>query len=112
MAAEYFHVHTATESRDDGRILARSIIESGLAARVQIVGPILTLSRWESAVEEAQEWMLLITTKAQYVSALEQHIRENSSYDTPEIVVTAIVGGSADYFTLISSQLPDAEVTP
>jgi periplasmic divalent cation tolerance protein len=91
--------------------LAHSIIESGLAARVQVVGPILTLGRWESAIEEAQEWMLRITTTTQHISALEQHIRENSSYDTPEIAVTAIVGGSSDYFSLISGQLPETEVT-
>ncbi len=109
MAAEYVYVHTVTETQSHGQTLARSIIQAGLAASVQVVGPVSTVTRWESALEEAQEWQLRITTTARCLPALEQHIGENHSHSTPEIVVTAIVGGSADYLRWISSQLAEIE---
>lgn len=109
-AAEYVQVHTAAESHDDGRALARSIIEAGLAASVQVVGPVLTVRRYESALEEAQEWQLQITTTAGRLPALEKHIRENHTYRTPEIVFAAITGGSSDYLSWIGSQLAQTDV--
>lgn len=109
MAAEYVYVHTVTETQGDGQALARSIIQAGLAASVQIAGPVSTVTRWENALEEAQEWQLRITTMARCLPALERHIGANQSHGTPEIVVTAIVGGSADYIRWISNQLAEVE---
>jgi len=111
MAAEYVFVHTVTESQGNAEALARSVIQAGLAATVQVVGPVSTVTRWESAIEEAQEWQLRITTAAKCLPALEQHIGENHSHSIPEIVVTAIIGGSAAYLSWISSQLAEIEAS-
>jgi periplasmic divalent cation tolerance protein len=112
VGTEYIYVHTVAESQDDGRALARGLIEAGLAASVQVVGPVLTVRRYETALEEAQEWRLLITTTAGRLPALEKHIRESHTYRAAEIVATAITGGSSDYLSWVGERLAQTEVTP
>nr|WP_221475868.1 divalent-cation tolerance protein CutA [Sphaerisporangium rubeum] len=84
--------------------MAGSIVNARLAACVQTVGPIHSLYWWNGKPEDAEEWQLLIKTTMTHLSALEKHIKENHSYDIPEIIVTPIVGGSADYLRWISAE--------
>jgi periplasmic divalent cation tolerance protein len=109
--AEYVHVHTVTESKSDALAPARSIIQAGIAASVQVTGPATTVTRWETALEEAQEWQLRITTAASLLPALEQHISRNQRHGTPEFMVTAIVDGSAAYLRWLSEQLAEVEAS-
>src|SRR6266487_2512583 len=101
---EYVQVLTTVESEDDGVRLGRGIVDARLAACVQIVGPIRSLYWWQGKVDDAREWQLLMKTKAELFPALEQHIKANHSYDTPEIIVTPIVAGSAEYLGWISEE--------
>ncbi|GIH78495.1 divalent-cation tolerance protein CutA [Planobispora longispora] len=102
--ATYLQVLTTVESHREGTELARSITGARLAACVQIVGPIRSVYWWEGRLEEAEEWQLLAKTTADAFPALEAHIKANHSYDTPEIIATPIVAGSAGYLTWISEE--------
>jgi periplasmic divalent cation tolerance protein len=82
----------------------RSITGARLAACVQIVGPIRSLYWWQDKLDDAQEWLLLIKTTSERLPELEQHIKDNHSYDTPEITATAIPWGSAEYLSWISAE--------
>jgi periplasmic divalent cation tolerance protein len=55
-------------------------------------------------VDDAGEWQLLIKTTGERLPGLEQHIKANHSYDTPEIIVTEIIGGSAEYLGWVSEE--------
>ncbi len=102
--AEYVQVLTTVESEDDGVRLGRGIVDARLAACVQIVGPIRSLYWWQGKVDDAREWQLLIKTTAERFPALEQYIKENHSYDTPEIIATQITAGSAEYLNWVSEE--------
>lgn len=102
--AEYVQVLTTVDSEEAGVTLARGIVKARLAACVQIVGPIRSVYWWEGKVDDAQEWQLLIKTTGERLSELEQHIKANHGYDTPEIIETEIVGGSAEYLGWVSEE--------
>jgi periplasmic divalent cation tolerance protein len=72
---------------------------------VQVTGPAATVVRWESVLEEAQEWQLRITTAARLLPTLERHISEKQRQDVVDFTVTAIIDGSADYLRWITKQL-------
>jgi periplasmic divalent cation tolerance protein len=109
--ADYLQVLTTVDSAEDGATLARGIVEARLAACVQIVGPIRSVYWWENAVEDAQEWQLIIKTTAQRFPALEEHIKANHSYDTPEIIATPIEAGSAEYLNWVSAETKQTDAS-
>jgi len=101
---KYMQVLTTVDSSDEAERLARSITSARLAACVQIVGPIRSLYWWREKIDDAQEWLLLIKTTTERLMELEQHIKANHSYDTPEITATEIPWGSREYLDWISAE--------
>jgi periplasmic divalent cation tolerance protein len=101
---EHMQVLTTVDSAEAAERLGRSIAGARLAACVQIVGPIRSLYWWQGKVEEAQEWQLLIKTTSGRLAELEQHIKANHGYDTPEIIATPIPWGSQEYLGWVSAE--------
>lgn len=102
--AEFLQVTTSVRSRKEAERLADALVERGLAACIQIVGPVRSVYRWQGAVEHAEEWVCFIkTTQGQY-AALEASIRELHSYECPEIIATQIVAGSEAYLAWLGEQ--------
>ena len=109
--ADYAQVLTTVDSTEEAERLARSITTARLAACVQIVGPIRSLYWWQDKLDDAQEWLLLIKTTTEASIELEQHIKANHSYDTPEITATQIPWGSAEYLSWISAETRRTDVS-
>ena len=102
--SEHVQVLTTVDSEDEGMRLGRSIVDARLGACVQIVGPIRSLYWWQNKVEDSKEWQLLIKTTSARLPALEEHIKANHSYDTPEIIATPILWGSQEYLGWVSAE--------
>ncbi|MEV6396740.1 divalent-cation tolerance protein CutA [Streptomyces sp. NPDC051907] len=97
-------VLTTTDSADKAQALARGAVEARLAACAQISAPVVSVYRWQDAVETAQEWQVLFkTTQARY-DALEAHLVAAHDYDTPEIIATPVVRGSAAYLAWVDAE--------
>jgi periplasmic divalent cation tolerance protein len=99
-------VLTNCGSLKEARSIARSLVESGLAACVTTVtAPVESTYRWKGKLETAREFMLLIkTTRARY-AAVERAIGELHSYEVPEIVAIPIAAGSRDYLSWLASSV-------
>jgi periplasmic divalent cation tolerance protein len=98
-AQEALVVLTTVEKMEDGERLAGLLIERELAACVQILPPMISIYRWQGAVERASEVLLLIKTTLAAYPRLETTIKENHPYQTPEIVALPIEAGSAEYLS-------------
>jgi periplasmic divalent cation tolerance protein len=92
----YVVVLTTVGSEGQGEELARSIVDAGLAACVQIQA-IRSVYKWKGEVCAEPEFLLLIKTAERQYDRLEQHIKAHHSYETPEIVKLPIAGGSREY---------------
>jgi periplasmic divalent cation tolerance protein len=98
-AADALVVLTTLEKQEDGERLAGLLLDCELAACVQILPPMISIYRWQGAVERAGEILLLIkTTRAAY-PRVETVIKENHPYETPEIIALPVAAGSADYLS-------------
>jgi periplasmic divalent cation tolerance protein len=91
---------------DAAHALAASILRDQLAACVNIVPGLQSVYRWQGAVEEGQELLLLIKTTQACYHRLERHIRANHPYELPEIIAVDIAAGSADYLAWIGDNCP------
>ncbi|WP_328765178.1 divalent-cation tolerance protein CutA [Streptomyces sp. NBC_00272] len=99
-------VLTTVDSAQAASALARGAVEARLAACVQISGPVTSVYRWEDALETSEERQVLFktTTTAAY-PALEARLTEGRPYDTPEIIATPVVRGSADYPAWVAAEV-------
>jgi periplasmic divalent cation tolerance protein len=90
-------VLTTTGSRDEAASIAASLVESRLAACVQIVSQIESFYRWEDAVAHDAEWLVLCKTTAGRYEDVERAVLAAHSYTTPEVVAVRLDRGSAAY---------------
>jgi periplasmic divalent cation tolerance protein len=95
----YIVVTTTVDSEEGARELGKRLVESYLAACVQVVGPISSTYRWKGRVETAQEWLCLVKTRQDLYDRVEAAIGEEHPYEVPEIVALAISQGSKDYLS-------------
>ena len=90
-------VLTTVGSSGEGESLARSIVESKLAACVQILAPMTSVYFWEGKVQSEPEHLMLIKTLDEKFEELSEFIQKNHSYDVPEIVAIPAEKVSDDY---------------
>ena len=84
-------------SQDEAAKIARELVERGLAACVSRVPGLISVYRWQGAVEETSEVLLLIKTSAERLAQLETALRELHSYEVPEFLVLPVPTGSDAY---------------
>jgi periplasmic divalent cation tolerance protein len=101
-SSPYAIVTTTCALRGDAEMIARQLVEQGLAACVQIF-PIDSIYKWQGAIEQAQELMLFCKIKAEDYGAVETAILVLHPYETPEIVQIAIDKGAPAYLQWIAS---------
>jgi periplasmic divalent cation tolerance protein len=94
---EFVVVLVTVGSRSEGEKVARQLVGDGLAACVNIVGPIRSVYVWEGEVAEDDEHLLIIKSRDELLAALEARVRELHSYEVPEVVALPITGGSVPY---------------
>ena len=98
-------ITTTTESREQAEKIAQALVESRLAACVQITGPIHSVYRWQEKIECADEWFCTIKTRQALFSKVETSIRQLHPYQCPEILATPILAGSDAYLQWLAEQL-------
>jgi periplasmic divalent cation tolerance protein len=79
-------VLTTAADAEEGRALARSLVERSLAACVQILPPMTSVYKWDEKIQEETEYLLLIKTSSSNWDNVRSFISENHSYTIPEIV--------------------------
>jgi periplasmic divalent cation tolerance protein len=90
-------VLTTAGSEQEARKIANSLVERRLAACVNILPKIESVYRWKGEVDSANEWLLLIKTRAEKFPAVRDAILELHSYEVPECIVLQIEDGSLPY---------------
>ena len=110
-AGTFVVVLVTTGSAEEGRRIGRAMVEERLAACVNVVGPIRSIYRWEGAVEEADEHLLVIKARAADVPALTARVRVLHSYDVPEVVALPLTGGSEAYLAWLAAATDRALMT-
>lgn len=97
-------VITTAGTAEDAERLADAIVEARLAACVQIVGPVLSVYRWDGAVQREREWQCWIKTAGDRVEALTEWIKEHHPYDVPEVVALPVLAGNAEYLSWVTAE--------
>jgi periplasmic divalent cation tolerance protein len=101
----YRVVLTTVSSSEEAKRIAHSLVEDRLAACVNIMGNVESIYRWQGAIEEVEEVLLLIKTRVEKLDALEAAVRRLHSYAVPEFVILKVDGGSDAYLRWFDESL-------
>jgi periplasmic divalent cation tolerance protein len=92
---------TAGSSEEAARI-GQTLVAERLAACANVVGPIRSIYRWQGAIEDAAEHLLLLKARARDVTVLGERVRALHSYEVPEVLALPIRAGSAAYLAWLA----------
>lgn len=90
---------TTVAKREDADRLAATSVSAGLAACVQIDGPITSYYSWEGRTEHNEEFRLTFKSLPARLKALEVHVLANHPYSTPEWIVCEATQVSEKYLS-------------
>ncbi len=101
---DFLLVLTNLPDRDAAEKLARRLVESRLAACVNILNGCTSIYRWKGDVERADEVPVLIKTRAARYEEIEAAIREQHTYEVPEVIAVPIARGLDDYLQWVAEE--------
>jgi periplasmic divalent cation tolerance protein len=91
---------------EEGRKIARAIVEKHVAACVNIAThAVESFYMWEGKLENASEYLLIMKTTEERLEELKKEVLEMHSYDTPEFVVLPIVAGAEEYLKWVGESV-------
>lgn len=101
LTQDYVIAFVTTSCLEEAERVATVLVETRLAAGVNIIPEVTSVYRWQGRVETNTEAKLIIKTSAQVVSDLTKTVTDLHSYDVCEITVVPIVDGSENYLAWI-----------
>jgi periplasmic divalent cation tolerance protein len=99
---------TTVASRDDATRLARELVDTRLAACVQVDGPITSHYTWENHTETAEEFRLTIKFLPARAAAVETWLLAHHPYATPEWIVVRAEHVAEKYLSWARANCTDA----
>ena len=100
----YCIILSTSNSKEEAEKIASLLLETRIAACVQMT-PIVSHYHWKGKIEHTNEIRLLIKTKDELYKQVENLIKENHSYEVPQIVKLPITAGLPEYLDWISESL-------
>jgi periplasmic divalent cation tolerance protein len=97
-------IQTTCKDIDEAKKIAKILIEKKLAACVQI-SDIESLYVWNEELCNDNEKLVSIKTKKKNFEKIQRKIKENHSYDLPEIIAIDIENASEEYKKYIGDNI-------
>ena len=96
-------VYITAGSPEEAATLARALVTERLAACVNRM-PLESVYRWQGAIEEAPEVLLIVKTRRGRLDALAARVQALHSYTVPEMVVLPLVAGWPPYLQWLADE--------
>lgn len=98
-------VLTTVPDAESGERIAQALVNERLAACANVHGPMVSVYRWQGAVEREEERQLVIKTTRTRVAAVQARVEALHSYELPELLVVPAAGGSPAYLAWVAAQV-------
>ena len=98
----YRMVFITTKDKHEARAIAKGLLEKKLIACANIVKGVESLFFWEGKIDEAEEVLLVLKTKAAMMEEVIKNVKALHSYSVPEIISVNIEEGNKGYLDWIN----------
>ncbi|MDA8138972.1 MAG: divalent-cation tolerance protein CutA [Desulfobacteraceae bacterium] len=102
-----FLIYVTTKNKEEARAIGREVVQSRLAACVNILDQMNSMYFWNDEFQDDQEAVLIAKTTGDKAAALMAAIKAKHSYECPCIVSLPIVGGNPAFLEWIGAQVKD-----
>ncbi len=106
--AEPCLIYVTAASAEQAKTIGRALVEAKLVACVNILGGVTSIYRWQGAVVEDGEVVLLAKTRSARVDAVIDTVKSHHGYECPCIVVLPIIGGNPPFLDWIGQETAEA----
>jgi periplasmic divalent cation tolerance protein len=100
--SKYIQIITITDSKEAADTIGNILLFEKLVSCVQILPSIESKYWWKGKIEKNMECLCLFKSEKRNYKKIEKIIKENHSYETPEIIALPILTGSKEYLKWIS----------
>lgn len=100
----YVLLYVTTGSRDEALTIGRTVVEEQLAACANVLPAMTSIYRWQGAIEQADESVLLLKTRAELADQVTGRVVALHSYECPCVVSLPIEAGNPPYLQWISDE--------
>jgi periplasmic divalent cation tolerance protein len=100
-------VYITTENAVQAGTIGRTLVEERLVACVNILDHAQSIYRWEGAICENTETILIAKTQRCRLDALVERVKELHTYSCPCIAALPVVGGNNEFLNWIISETAD-----
>jgi periplasmic divalent cation tolerance protein len=97
-------VYTTFPSIGEAEQIGRALVERRLCACVNILPGMVSLYRWQGAVERGDETVMIIKTRAGLTEPVRAALRQLHSYTTPAFLVIPVESVDPDYHAWIVAE--------
>jgi periplasmic divalent cation tolerance protein len=98
-------IYMTAGSQEEARNVGKALVESKLAACVNIIDGMNSLYMWEGALQDDREVVLIAKTAENRVEDLIAKVKSVHSYDCPCILSIPVEGGNPDFVDWISNEV-------
>jgi len=97
-------VYITAKDKAEARKIGRELVESRLAACVNIIDGVNSIYWWEGKVQDEAEAVLIAKTKESLVPELIEKVKSLHSYTCPCVVSLPVLGGNPDFLSWIERE--------
>jgi len=97
-------VYITVANMGEANALGRGLVESRLAACVNIIDQMHSMYRWEEKIQEDREVIVLAKTRAALVPELIERVKSLHSYACPCIVTLPIMEGFGPFLDWVAQE--------
>lgn len=100
----YCLAYMTAGSVEEAKTIGRALVAERLAACVNVIPGMVSVYRWEGALAEAEESVLIAKTRVEKFDALAKRVAEIHSYDTPCAIRLDTAGGLPPFLQWIADE--------
>lgn len=98
-------IYVTTKDKEEARTIGRHLVQSHMAACVNIFDHMNSMYYWEDTFQDDQEAVLIAKTTEARMPEVIEAIRQRHSYDCPCIVSFPIADGNPAFLQWIEAQV-------
>ena len=98
-------IYMTAASKAEARNIGKALVESRLAACVNILDNMQSIYRWEEKIQEDSEVVLIAKTTETLVPRLIDKVKSLHSYDCPCIVSLPVIDGYPPFLDWIRDEV-------
>jgi len=97
-------VLVTTPNREVAERIARKLVETRLAACINIIDSIKSMYWWKGRIEEDNEVLMIIKTRLDVFNDLVEEVKKNHVYEVPEVIALPVIIGYRDYINWLEKE--------